>query len=210
MSLARAGCAVRVDGVCASGERVWRLLLSMKGLCHVELAETSPNRASHRQFFRIIRKKMIQRNVHNCSRARWARLPPPTWAAKVSVADEICVRHLRRHLRIVPTAVALGTDSKATRIGGERDFSTTLRSAQNDSRRACDLSRCPVRPGVRQCSQRKESPRHARYGRKIRVFPSSIQKHWGFRIQSGGLKMTTLFSASIHAPFQQRNRLLAQ
>ena len=28
---------------------MWRLLLSMKGLCHVELAETSGNRADHRR-----------------------------------------------------------------------------------------------------------------------------------------------------------------
>ena len=95
---------------------------------------------------------------------------------------------LSRHLRIAPATVALGTDSKATRLGVERDFSTPLRSAQNDSRRACGLSRCPRRPGVRQRSHRKKSLRHARCGRKIRVFASSIQKHWVFRLQSGGLK----------------------
>ena len=35
-------------------------------------------------------------------------------------------RHLPRRLRIATATIALGTDSKATRLGGERDFSTSL------------------------------------------------------------------------------------
>ncbi len=87
------------------GGRGWRLLLSMKGLGHVELAETSQNRANHRR---------------------------------------------------------VGNGLKATRLGGERDFSTPLppspktgygatgRSAQNDNRQTRGLSRCPAWPGVGQ------------------------------------------------------------
>jgi len=45
-----------------------------------------------------------------------------------------------------------------------------------------------------------KNPRVTRVVVEKSAFPlSSIQKHWGFRIQSGGLKITTLFSASIHA-----------
>ena len=113
---------LEVDGVCASGERVWRLLLSMKGLCHVELAETSPNRASHRR-----------------------------------VGNGFEGDATRRRKRFFDYASAFAEDG----------LRRTSRYAQNDSRRACGLSRCPGRPGVRQRSPFKN----------IGVFESNMEDY---------------------------------
>ncbi len=63
--------------------------------------------------------------------------------------------------------------------------------------------------GARRCNHRKPSPSQARCGRKIRFFSSSTQKILGVSRPIGGATLTTLFSASIHAPLQQRNRLRA-
>jgi len=48
-----------IDGVCALAERVWRLLLSMKGLCHVELADISETRQPPSRWERIRKPRSV-------------------------------------------------------------------------------------------------------------------------------------------------------
>ncbi len=102
-----------------------------------------------------------------------------------------------RHLRIVPTTVALGTDSKATRLGGERDFSTPLSAFAEVGYggRAAPLKmtagECAAYHGV-QCGRVFASALIAKNPRSTRVvveksafFSSSTQKHWAFDANMG-------------------------
>ena len=131
---------------------MWRLLLSMKGLCHVELADSSESRQPP---------------------SRWER----TQKRRVLAENEI----FRLRFRL-----------------GRRRLRRTSRSAQNDSRRACGLSRCPERPDVSQSYLTAMNPRKSTLWSKNPRFPFLHSKTLGFSNPIWGLKFTTLFSASIH------------